>query len=196
MEKFEKFEQFKARKGEASAKRRELEQKHAEATVELERVKQDYAHLVRRSVVEEKNLDAEIDASDKKVSEIQRTIRRLEAQMGVGATAYQGDISPDDVAEAWNKEYAPHCLETLFNPAIKELAAAADAYRLAFQKAIRVATDIEDERKDMLSELRDSKYTYTTARPDIKSTECEFMKAVITAQDLRDFESMRRRATI
>lgn len=194
MEKFDKLEQFKIERAEASAKRKGLDQKKNDIKRELAQAKQEYEVLVRRSVEEELNLDTEIDATDKKVVELERASRRIEAQSEVGATVYQGDTSRDDVAEAWNKKFVPQYLDSTFNPAVDELAAAAAVYRIAFQKVISAASDLEDERREMLSKLRDSKYTYTTARADISTADSRFMSAVITERDLRDFESMRRSA--
>lgn len=194
MIKFDKLDQFKAERAEASAKRKGLDQKRDDIRQELSQAKDNYRELVRRSIAEEVNLDAEIDAADKKVFDLERAIRRADQQSEIGATVYQTAIRSDDVAESWNKEFVPKYLDSTFNPAVDELAAAADAYRLAFQKVITAATELEDQRKDVLSELNDSKYTYTTARADISTAGSKFMSAVITERDLRNFESMRRSA--
>lgn len=197
MKKFEKLEQFEQQREETVARQGEWRAKQEEAAKAVEDSKRKYTELVARSVSEGVNLDAQIDEADAKVSEAERAVRRIEAQAKAATSANNNNITPEDVAGAWNADYASTYFEEVLNPAIDELGRAAAAYKQAYEKVTTAAKEIEDERRDMISTIDGSalsRFTYNTRKPDLTTVGGSFHKATLTERDLYQLDNLRRAA--
>ncbi|WP_427052372.1 hypothetical protein [Paenibacillus sp. TC-CSREp1] len=198
MKQFEKLEQFKKQREETFARQGEWRAKQDEAARAVEESKREYAELVARSVREGINLDKQIDEADTKVSDAERAVRRIAAQaQALASTSLNtNNITPEDVVDAWNTDYAATYFEEVLNPAIDELGRAAAAYKQAYEKATEVAKEIENERLDMINTIdggsNRSRFMYKTNRPDLNTVGGAFHKATLTEHDLYQLDNLRR----
>ncbi|GAS85654.1 hypothetical protein [Paenibacillus amylolyticus] len=205
MIKFDKLDQFKKQREANSAKQDELYTKQAQATEAVVEAKRKYTELVERSIRDGVDLDAEIDKADVNVSDAQRVARRIEAQIQATSVSKGLKVTPEDVAGAWNTDVAPVYFESVLNPAIDELAQAAEAYRQAYEKATAAAKKIEDERWEMIrtidpagfsAKIGRGRFMYNTKSPDLSNPGSPFNQATLTSRDLQQLDNQRRAAIL
>lgn len=186
MKKFEALEVYKSRSAEIEQRHAELEARRRKAQEEVRSLKTAYAEAVRKSVIEGADNAAEIDELDKKIEQAERTLRRVDAEVNAGLTAFVGVGGRDAVVTAWNTDFYPNVVmkETL-GSALAKLNAAACAYADEFQTVLSIIDEVDAIHYDARSTLGHGyEYKLRNLKEEVRHVDNPVTKAALTPADL------------
>lgn len=186
MKKLESLEKYLQQQALMAQKQGDAQRKRDSALEALQAAKAEYSALVRRSVTEGVNLDAEIDKADEAVQKAERTYRRYEEEYNVSVAVHRVKDQKDAIVTDWNNDYYPNVIMAeLINPRLEELLAAGNAYADAFEKTLAAITEAKALREDAKSALGRG-YEYKLREVDTLSVNNPITASALTVEDLRE----------
>lgn len=151
--KFELLERYRKQSEESYAKQRERESKRDSALEEVQALKDEYAKVMRESLVSGVDSGESLDDLNDKIIAAERTYERKKRECDIAQTVLTPAITKEQVVAAWKQDFTPKYRSKVFDPAVAELLAAKLAYIEAYKKCRVVVRDFEDLKAETLEVL-------------------------------------------
>ena len=156
---FNKLDEYRAERRQHAEKVGEKQRAMDSALEAHHAAKASYEATIRRGVVENIDVTAEVDAADDLVQstakEYERRKREYQVATSLGTVT---KISADDVWAAWRDEFLPHYRATKFDGVLANLLAAKKAYADAVSAYHDCVREVEDLASDVRDTLGDNYY--------------------------------------
>lgn len=156
---FNKLDEYLAERRQHAEKVGEKQRAMESALEAHHAAKASYESTIRRGVVENIDVTAEVDAADDLVQstakEYERRKREYQVSTSLGTMTI---ISADEVWAAWRDEFIPQYRETKFNGVLAKLLEAKQVYAEAVNAYRESVHEVEELASDVRQALGDSYY--------------------------------------
>lgn len=195
MSEFTLLQQFIEQKEEMAKMGQEMAKREQAAVEEYQALKAEYETMIKRSVIEGKDMTKQLDAQAEKIEKAKTAAERRKQEHHIfSATRPNETIKAEDVVSAWNSEFLPAFHAEKMKPVLDTLLKAKRALADAVLAYHDVTNEFEAKRYECRSELAD---TYYYQLKDVAlQTRQEHEKYFVMIEDLQDLAANQRPSSL
>ena len=195
MSDFKLLDQFIQQKEEMTRMGQEMAKREQAAVEEYQALKAEYETMIKRSVLEGKDMTKQLDAQAEKIEKAKTAAdRRKQEHQIFSATRPNETIKATDVVKAWNEEFLPAFHAEKMQPVLDALINAKRTLTEAVLAYHDVTNEFEAKRYECRSELADTHYY--ELKDVALQTRQEHEKYFVMIEDLQELAANQRPASL
>jgi hypothetical protein len=195
MSEFKVLDQFIQQKEEMTRMGQEMAKREQAAVEEYQALKAEYETMIKRSVVEGKDMTKQLDAQAEKIEKAKTAAERRKQEHQIfSATRPNETIKAEDVVTAWNSEFVPAFHTEKMQPVLDALINAKKTLTEAVLAYHDVTNEFEAKRYECRSELADTHYY--ELKDVALQTRQEHEKYFVMIEDLQELAANQRPSSL